>query len=310
MKLLTGVMLAFLLLASSTAFAQGKQVVIGDMPVTLPPMDGFTELYGQNPNFDKVVEQFVPQGNRLLAVYASEADIAAMNADPQAGLKKYILVQTNIQPLVVNDAGDFNAIKEDFANQIGSGSWQDDKSVNEAVDKASGYLRSQSDQQAELKIGDTRYLGKIADSADVLSVLMLTNYGVTTPKGEMSYPVVAGLSVLKLKSRVVILFVYSNYAGASDVDFVSQNAKKFISRAVGLNPSTPADVAAAETPAPLPVPAQDDVPSPDAAPEPEADVGGAMAWATKIAVLIALAAVGLLFIPKILRRLRGKDESA
>ena len=308
MRFLTGLLLAFLLFAPAPAFAQGKEVVIGEMPVSLPPMDGFTELYGKNPDFDKIVEQFVPAGNRLLAVYASAADIAAMNSDPQAGLKKYILVQTNMQPLVVNNAGDFNVVKEDFANQIGSGAWQDDKSVNEAVDKASGYLHSQIDPSAELKIGDTRYLGKIADSADALSVMMLTNYGVTTPKGEMSYPVVAGISVLKLKSRVVIVFVYSNYAGAGDIDFVSQNAKKFISKAVSLNPSAP-DVAAAETPAPVAAPAPEGAASPEAAPEPETDFGGALAWATKVALLVVIAAVGLLLVPKIVKRLRGKDEA-
>ncbi|TAL31845.1 MAG: hypothetical protein EPN97_10570 [Alphaproteobacteria bacterium] len=307
MKFLTGVLLAYLLLFPAPSFAQGKQVAVGDTAITLPQMDGFTELYGQNPDFDKIVEQFVPQGNRMLAVYVSAADVAAMNANPQAGLKKYILVQTNVQPLVVNGAGDFNVIKEDFANQIGSGAWQDDKSVNEAVDKASGYLRSQSDPQAELKIGDTRYLGKIADSADALSVMMLTNYGITTPKGEVSYPVVAGISVLKLKSRVVILFVYSNYGGEADIDFVSRNAKKFIEKAVGLNPSAPEDVAAAEKP--QLAPASETGSSPEAKPEPEADVGGAMAWATKVAVLIALGALGMLLLPKIFRRLRGKDES-
>jgi hypothetical protein len=305
MKLFTGVLLALLLVFPAPASAEGKQITVGDTAITLPQMEGFTELYGQNPNFDQLVEQFVPQGNRMLAVYASAADIAAMNADPQAGLKKYILVQTNAQPLVVNNLGDFNVVKEDFANQIGSGAWQDDKSVHDAVDKASGYLRSQSDPQAELKIGDTRYLGKIADSADALSVMMLTNYGVTTPKGEVSYPVVAGISVLKLKSRVVILFVYSNYGGEADIDFVSRNTKKFISQAVSLNPSVQ-DVAAAETPPPAP--ASESGP-PDAPAEPEADVGGAMAWATKVAVLIALAAVGLLLVPKVFRRLRGKDES-
>lgn len=299
MKLLTGLLLGFLLLAPlpAVAAAAGKTVQAGDATITLPPMVGFQELYGKSPDFDKIVEHFVPDGNKLLAVYLSDADVAAMNADPQSGIKRYILVQTNVKGLTVATPADFKAIKEDFASQIGSGDWQNDKGVNDALDKTSGYLRNQLGQQAELKIGETRFLGKIVDTPDALSVMMLTNYGVATAKGQQSYPVVAGLSTLQLKSKVFIVFVYSNYAGDADIDFVSQNTRKFVELAVGLNNPASGDAEAS-----------DDTDS-DKTAAPNGDVmSGAMLWATKGAALIALLAIVALLAPKLAKHFGRKDE--
>ena len=312
MKLLTGLLLGLLLLAPVHAFAAAaKTVQVGDATIMLPVMDGFVELYGKSPDFDKIVEHFVPEGNKLLAVYLSDADVVAMNADPQAGLKKYILVQANLNGNPVNTPADFNAVKEDFANQIGSGSWQDDKTITDAMDNVSGYVKNQFGQAAALKIGDTRYLGKIVDTPDALAVMMLTNYGMTTAKGEESYPVVAGLSTLQLKSNVVVAFVYSNYGAPADMDFVSQNLRKFVAQAVSLNNTIPVDAAAANAPTAATDDAAAKEPG-DKAPDkpaPDADIGGAMFWATKAAVIIAVLAALLLLLPKLAKHFRRRDES-
>jgi hypothetical protein len=343
MRLLTGLLLGFLLLAPLTAMAANKTVIIGDTTVLLPMLDGFQEVYGKSPDFDKLVEKFVPEGNRLLAVYLSDQDVAAMSSDPQAGMQKYILVQTNAEDLTINTPTDFNTVKEDFANQIGSGSWQADKSVSDAMDQVSGYMRNQYDPKAQLKIGDTKYLGKIADTPEDLSVVMLTNYGVQTSQGMQSYPVAAGLSALNLRAKVLTLFVYSNFTGQPDIDFVAGTTRKFVSAAISLNsavpprkettlaPPMPAEETPAEPQAAAPQgkappsvapplvsrsvpevspPATTEPPQPENTdeekpPEHEADIGGAMQWATKWAVLIALLAVVALLAPKFLR---DRDE--
>ena len=341
MKLLTGLLLGFLLLLPLSALAAaGKTVIIGDTTIILPMLDGFQEVYGKSADFDKIVGKFVPQGNRLLAVYLSDQDVAAMNADPQSGMKKYILVQTNAEDITINTPTDFNAVKEDFANQIGSGSWQDDKSVSDSVDQISSYMRNQFDQSAKLKIGDTRYIGKIADTPEALAVLMLTNYGVQTAQGMQSYPVVAGLSALNLRAKVLTVFVYSNFAGQPDIDFAAQNTRKFLAQALSLNnvapaahaettlaPAVPMDqplVQAAPSPQPeargkpaagpsqaaAPEEPQPEETAEGKPPQPDADIGGAMQWATKWAVLIALLAVVALLAPRIAKHLGRKDESA
>lgn len=304
MRMLAWLVLGFLALAPASALAQDKTVHIGDTALILPQMEGFQEVYGKDPAFDKIVDHFVPEGNRLLAVYLSDADAAAIKSAPQAGLKKYVLVQANAQDISLAKDSDFQSVKEEFANQIGSGSWQDDKTVNDAVDNLSGYVQEQLKQPAELKIGDTRYLGKIADTDDALAVMMLANYGVTTEQGTQSYPVIAGLSVLKLKSRVVLLFVYSNYLGGADVNFVTQTLRKFIAETVAANNAAPAGIAPAPPPA-----SADDMDTTEQGASSGPDIGNAMRWATEAAVLIALLAVCALLLPKIIRLLGRKDET-
>jgi hypothetical protein len=290
MKRISWLALGFLLLAPLAARANEKVVDIGDTSILLPVMPGFQELYGKNSDFDQLMEHFVPPTNKLLAVYVSDADIAEMNKHPDAGLQRYILVQTTAEDVKIGSPADFDAVKQEFAKQAGAGDWQQDKGVNDAMDRASGYLKDKYDKEAQLKIGDTRALGKIVDTPDAIAVLMLTNYGVTTPKGTESHPMAAGLGVENIKSRALMIFAYTNYNGDADADFISGTEKKFFEATASLNGDGEASSASGGNEGP------------------DVDVGGAMGWATKGAILIVLLAAAALLIPKIMRLIGKRDE--
>lgn len=299
-KYLAALLLGLLLLTSFGAQAQDKTINIADTAITLPAIEGFRELYGTNPEFDRVVEQFVPPDNLLLAVYVSETDLAAMNADASAGMKKYILVQTPKKAVRITGPEQFNAFKEDIANQIGSGAWQDDKMVRETFDNVSDYMRNQHSVTTELKIGETRFLGKFIDAPDAFGVMMLANYGVTTDAGAQNHPVVAGMSAVNVKSRVLLLFSYSDHQGEADINFVMRTARAYIDRLFALNGGVPLPASTGTTLTEVAYPPQ---------PEPEGDLGAAMGWATKGALIILVLVALVLLGPRIAGALRRKDDA-
>ncbi len=306
MKLIAWLLLGFLLCAPVSAFAEPKIVQIGDTPVGLPEMGGFQELYGRSPDFDRLVEHFVPAGNKLLAVYLSDEDVRQLNAHPEGGLKRYILVETTGQDVRLGGPEDFQAVKDNFNKQAGSGNLGDDKNVADAMDKVSGYMHDQFNVQAQLKIGETKYLGRILDTADSTAVLIVTNYGITTAKGTESHPVVAGLGVEALRSRVLMIFVYSDYRGQVDADFVSETTKRFFGLAEDMNGGAAAASATASggsSGAAAPGGAS------GASGTEDVDFGGAMGWATKGAIIVALLAAIALLLPKIIKATRRNDEA-
>jgi hypothetical protein len=299
MKHLAALLLAFLLLPTA-ALAQATPVRIGDTEITLPALDGYRELYGTNPTFDRAVEQFVPPDNRLLAVYVSDADIAAMNADAGAGMKKYLMVQTPKKPVKIAGPEQFNTFKEDIANQIGSGAWEEDKGVKETFAHVSEYMRSEHQVETELQVGETRFLGKFIDAPDAFGVLMLANYGVTTAAGAQNYPVVAGMSAVNVQGRVLLLFGYSDHQGEADINYVMRTTRGYIDELFALNGGVPLPAAAGTVVTEVAYPPQ---------PKAEGDLGGAMSWATKAALVVLLLVAVVLLGPRLLAALRRKDDA-
>ncbi len=231
MKFLSSLMLAAMLFIAAPALADNeivKHVFIGDQDIALPEVLGFKEILGTNPEFDKQVKQFVPPENRLLAVYLSFTDIKAMTDDPDAGFKRYILVQTPKTDLPINSPKDFDVIKSEIIHDAGS-DLSSDKQTKELLNTASNYMSDYYHKSAKLQVGETKSLGAFINTENSIALAMLANIGMTTPDGiDKEYPLATGVIALTVKNKVLFANVYSNYTGAQDAEFVRDSAKDFV----------------------------------------------------------------------------------
>lgn len=216
----------FLALAAPALADDGKHVFLGGQDITLPVMPAMKEVYGTNEAFDGLVRQFVPPENRLLAVYLTEEDAAAMQTG-NAGLKKYILVQTTKNDVTFDSEKDFDIIRDEIAKGAGINSKGAGEAVQKHLDEASGYINDTYHRRTKLQIGETRGLGAFMNFEGAFGVAMIANVGVDGPEGTQDLPIVTSVSAINTKGKMLFVNVYSHYNGDADADFVRGAAKDY-----------------------------------------------------------------------------------
>lgn len=317
MKFLVGMMLAFLLLLPLPAGA--KTIDVGGAAITLPVLPGFTEIYGSNPQFDQAAQQFVPPTHVMLGIYISNADLKAMQANPQAGFKKYITVMTLQGTPAINDAT-FEQLKAQLSAEAGGGDWSQEKDVSDGLNAASVYLQEKYAVETKMEAGVMKRLGTILNQPTSYGILMQANYGTQTPQGNIDAMMALAVGVIKVKDRAVYATAYSTFTGEDDVDFVRDNFRGFAADLIAANtPKVKAVAPPVALPAPPPVPvAAEDAPKEaprveeeeQKKPAVEVDTDDMMAWMMWITVLIAAVVIAVLLAPKLYKLLSKRDDRA
>jgi len=314
MKLMAAMMLAFLIFLPLPAAA--KTIDVNGSAITLPKMAGFTEIYGSNPQFDQVAQQFVPPTHVMLGIYISNADLQAMQANPQAGFKKYITVMTLQGAPAINDAT-YEQLKAQLSSEAGGGDWSQEKDVSDGLDAGSAYMKERYNIETKLEVGVMKRLGTILNQPASYAILMQANYGAETPQGTVDVPMTLAVGVMNVKNRAIYATAYSTFAGERDVDFVRDNFRLFAADIHAANHSkkapTPPKPVAPPVTAPVVVEETPKIDEPVAEeeqqkPPVEVDTGEMMAWIMWATMLLAAVVAAVLLAPKIWKLLMKKDD--
>ncbi|MDE1151082.1 MAG: hypothetical protein PW788_00975 [Micavibrio sp.] len=233
MKILHAALIALFLLLPVAAQAEdtpdvAKHVFVGQTDIALPNVLGYKEIYGSNEEFDNLAKQFVPPENRLLAVYLSYTDIKAMNENPDAGFKRYILVQTAKNDVTLKTPSDFDVIKAEIIKGAG-GDFTNDKKTRDLLDSASNYVSDYYHKTAQLDVGEVKNIGAFINTDKAIAIAMLANIGMKTPDGvDRQYALASAVTAVAVHDKVIFANIYSNYEGAADAQFVRDSAKDFV----------------------------------------------------------------------------------
>lgn len=230
MRLLGFIFIA-LLWAAAPAYAEdAKHVTIGGEDIVLPALDGMVEMHGQNEQFDQLLRQFVPPENRLVAVYLTPEDAAAVQKDGQASdMSRYIMVQTTKADLTFNGVEDFDVVREEIIKGIGGQNPDTTREVQKHLDDASGFINDKYHRRTQLQVGETRPLGAFMNYDGAFGVAVLANLGVQSEEagGSQSLTIVTSVTALNVKGRVLFVNTYSHYNGDADADFVRETARAY-----------------------------------------------------------------------------------
>lgn len=317
MKLLAGLLLAFIMLLPLPAAA--KTIDVNGSAITLPQLAGFTEIYGSNPQFDQVAQQFVPPTHVMLGIYISNADLQAMQANPQGGFKKYITVMTLQGAPAINDAT-YDQLKAQLSSEAGGGDWSQEKDVSDGLGAGSAYMKEQYNIETKLEVGVMKRLGTILNQPASYAILMQANYGAETPQGAVDVPMTLAVGVMNVKNRAIYATAYSTFAGERDVNFVRDNFRLLAADMHAANPpkKAPAPPQPVAVPVAPPVVAEEtpkaDEPAPEQEeekkPEVEVDTGEMMAWIMWATLLLAAVVAAVLLAPKLWKLLMKRDDRA
>lgn len=228
--------------ASDIKIARKETVLAKE--INLPQYGNFDEVTGRSVEFDALMQQFVPDTNRLLAVYIDKHDLETIAKNPQAGFRKYIMVQTLKQGIVFNKAEDFVEMKKAFAKEMEALAPSDIPEVGNMMNNISDYVQKNYNADMRVKVGESRNLGRIVDGDDRVGFLTLTNYGVTSAEGVIDYPV-AGVSIVQnVRGRLLFIYTYlSDYKGEQEIEWVKATGIGFSDEVARANMSDDAMLA-------------------------------------------------------------------
>ena len=148
--------LLYLLLFSATALAgaalaETEIVYLGKREIRLPAPDGYFRFTGYSKRADQYLESFVGAGNRLLAAFGSEENVAQALQDKVPTLGRYFTAQSFMAAEDVNvDSTQFAELKSAIRTQ-----WSDtSKLERETASLLSQRLQAQIDIKGQYGVFD------------------------------------------------------------------------------------------------------------------------------------------------------------
>jgi len=222
--------------ASDVKIVRKETILAKD--INLPQYGNFDEVTGRSVEFDALMQQFVPDTNRLLAVYIDKDDLDTIAENPQAGFRKYIMVQTLKQGIVINGDEDFAEMKNAFAKEMDALSFSDSPEVGNMLNNISDYVQKNYHTDMRMQVGESRNLGRIVDTADRVGFLTISNYGVASAEGVQDYPVAGVAIVQNVKGRLLFIYAYlSDYKNEQEIDWVKATGLAFADQVARANMS-------------------------------------------------------------------------
>jgi hypothetical protein len=199
--------------AAETYRAGGKQFA-------LPPPS--SDLVEGGPDNRIIMENFVPENNRLVASFATPEDLAALRAGSKKTLTKYAMVEVPRKGEFAEfSAGDFKDLADGAAQQIGVAM---DSAVSEGEETFNRRMKSLELDNLTVKLDKPVQLGTLFSRSDAIGfgmILPVTVAGTTTR-------MIAGVIFLRVKNRVLFAYLYGSYKDESSAQWIRKASEEWV----------------------------------------------------------------------------------
>lgn len=217
--------------------ASPSTATVGGISIILPPPEGFNEPARKFHDLWALMETLTAPGNRLLAVFVSDRDLAREVSGKPAMMNRYFMVQTLRKLESTNiSTNEFAKLKNMFKEQQ-----QDLLERHRAVtqrnfDSASKELgRKLQDPTLSLKIGESVPLGIFSEDSSSISSAFITKYSVVTDGKADDVLTAGGMTIVLIKGRIVYLFAYSTYKSSGDAEWVRDATRRWLTAIATIN---------------------------------------------------------------------------
>ena len=237
---------AIVLVTSAAIQAQSSQTTIsfggataklGELVVSLPAPEGYEEA---TQNWESVKLRFaaaVPPEGDLLAGYLPISDCDLLRKNQPALYSWWTIIN------VYRPARTHVSSKAEFARIVGyaqpeSEFWKnrDRSKIKEVLAQTDKLLSKETSKDVKLDLSQPKPLGAFDRRANVYSSLLLLNLTVRVDEKEVaSIPVLASMTLLLIKQRVINVFAYKKYESEADADAVMQFTTKWVNEILAAN---------------------------------------------------------------------------
>ena len=179
-----------------------------------------SDLVEGGPDNRIVMENFVPDNNRLVAAFATPEDLAALRAGSKK-LTKYAMVEVPRKGEFAEfSAGDFKDLADGAAQQIGVAM---DSAVSEGEETFNRRMKSLELDNLTVKLDKPVQLGTLFSRSDAIGfgmILPVTVAGTTTR-------MIAGVIFLRVKNRVLFAYLYGSYKDESSAQWIRKASENW-----------------------------------------------------------------------------------
>jgi hypothetical protein len=180
--------------------------------LTIPPPA--SDLVEPGPDYRVILEPLAPTANRLVAAFVPRADLEALRSMHGAALTTYALVEVPRRAEFVDVGPDqFKEVADGVGNQFGASFSATMKDQQEEINRKLKALNSSS---AELTLDKPVQLGTLFSKQDVRGYGMLMSVSLNG----QSKKVAMGMTVLRIQSRLVFLYTYTEFKDESSVQWI------------------------------------------------------------------------------------------
>jgi hypothetical protein len=233
--------LAILFVVNSSAIGQARRTEVttfqlGNQLTVIPAPDGFEEAASQ---FELIKEHFsrteVPE-NDMLAVHLSRAECDKLRAGESATFNFYTKVS------VRKDIRDQDYSAERFAELVAlfrkTGSQVLDvnsPTMKGAVQQLDKGLSEINKKETKVALSQPVNLGEFDTRPNVYGVILMMNFTSKSGDGEVTVPLVAGLSYVRVKQRLIYVYTYRRYNSATDVEVLRDFTRQWLGKILAAN---------------------------------------------------------------------------
>jgi hypothetical protein len=239
--------------SSISTFGEMSTVNVGDTSIALPAPEGFFRYDGRSKKVDQMQQGSLTAGNRLLASFGSEDDLAQTLADTYPKLERNFNAQSVKKLEEVSIFPDrFNDLKSAIRTQMDSVRQKLGDKIAEIENNMSLNLSKEFQTGTDFKLGDMILLGVFDETPNSISFSMLTKYRLTAAKLEESIEGVSTVAAtaLNLHNRVIYLYCTSICKDKRDIDWARNNVKKWRDNILAANHSATTNAPPRVGPAP------------------------------------------------------------
>ena len=208
-------------------------VKIGVTEITIPAPHGFVHMSKAPSQIQSSFEMMTPQTNRFLGGFLLPSATVIPESGVTPPLDQYMLVQTlrAIEGIDVS-AEDFKMVKDELARSQDQMFAQKKEEFNERL-KA---LAAKGEVGADIQLGEPVMLGTFVNKDDALSSLMVVAVSAEDGTGKtVERAVACGMSLVRVKDKIVYLYVYRHYTDDASLDWVKRTAEKWVNETLAAN---------------------------------------------------------------------------
>lgn len=259
---------------------------IGNVEAALPIPEGFVVADNLPAEKLAVLESMTPDSNRLLAFLIPKESLHLMQSTAGSPISRYAIVQT------IRATEHTTATQAEFQQLVVAPIKESWSSADSAETATLDKLRQEVSEQSGVELVGFRHVGFVLDQEDALSQAAV----VKLVANEGRAPTLATFSYLRVRGKVLFVFLYSSFRGPEDLEWLYEKTSSWVEDILRLNGeySNSNGLNSAHS---------------EAGDRPEdPDLSGAQAFLVRLGSLLLASLTGLLVVP-LLGRLRRKIGS-
>lgn len=209
--------------ALASADPSSVAVRIGKREIALPGPAGYVEITVNRERVRRLMEAGLPPENRHVATFAPPTEAATIDAG--GSLRQWAMVQTvrSIEDMAI-DAQQFQGLRNTARN-----GWLDaikrvEKRLGRVFTEASERIASDLDVDVAIGVDKIAPIGIFLDRPDAIGMVMLMRSETKTPTETLQATTLGTMTFLRVKDRVVCLYLYNVRNGSDEVELIKRSS--------------------------------------------------------------------------------------